>query len=97
MNTTGLTDLEVIVLKAARHTDYGDCLENGQWSFSVCDAAKLDPKVYRGVASSLIKKGLVYVWNDVDPGYKNNLNNVLWDEAVFEYTDKGKELFNEKP
>ena len=93
MKTDGLTQLEIAVLLAARKTDYGDCLETGQWSFSVCDAAGLDPKVYRGVVSSLIKKGLVSIW-DEEP-IKSQVMNFTRESMVFDYTDAGRELFNE--
>jgi len=96
MKTTGLTELEVKVMEAARHTDYGDCLEFGQWSFSVCDAAKLDPKVYRGVVSSLIKKGLVTVWDDEPSNSHRGVCDPLRETMVFDYTDKGKALFVEE-
>lgn len=91
MKTEGLTELEVKVMEAARRTDYGDCLEYGQWSFSVCDAAGLDPKVYRGVVSSLIKKGLVSIW-DEEPNYKLDPCRAT---VVFDYTDRGRSLFRE--
>jgi hypothetical protein len=92
MKTNGLTDLEVKVMEAARHTDFGDCLEFGQWSFSVADAARMDTKVYRGVVSSLIKKGLVSIWDD-DPDGRDRQFDPYKETMVFEYTDKGKSLF----
>jgi hypothetical protein len=91
MKTDGLTELEIKVLQAARKTDYGDCLEGGQWSFAVCDAADLDPKVYRGVVSSLIKKGLVTIWDD-EP-VKSQIMDLNRESMVFDYTDAGKLLF----
>ncbi len=91
MNTEGLTPLEIKVMEAARHTNFGDCLESGQWSFSVADAAGLDPKVYRGVVSSLIKKGLVSVWDDEDSWGKRF--DPYRETMVFDYTEKGKALF----
>lgn len=90
MKTNGLTELEIQVLEGCRRTDYGDCLECGQWSFAVCDAARLDPKVYRGVVSSLIKKGLVSV-RDEEPG--NNKFDPYRETMVFDLTDEGKKLF----
>jgi hypothetical protein len=90
MKTNGLTQLEIKVLEGCRHTDYGDCLEYGQWSFSVCNAAGLDPKVYRGVVSSLIKKGLINVWDEELGGMKfDPYRNTM----VFDLTDEGKKLF----
>jgi len=86
MKTDGLTELEIKVLQAARKTNFGDCLEGGQWSFAVCDAAKLDEKIYRGVVASLVKKGLVVISDDEGKG--------KFSDMVFDYTDAGKELFN---
>lgn len=91
MKTTGLTELEVRVMEAARHTDFGDCLEGGQWSFSVADAARMDPKVYRGVVSSLVKKGLVQIW-DSEPD-KVVMLDPYKETMVFDYTRAGKALF----
>lgn len=89
MKTAGLTDLEVKVLEASRVTNFGDCLEDGQWSFAVCDKSGLGEKVYRGVVSSLIKKGLIYIWDDGDtPRGK-------FEDMVFEFTDKGRKLFED--
>lgn len=92
MKTENLTELEVKVLKASRVTDFGDCLEHGQWSFAVCDKSGLNGKIYRGVVSSLIKKGLITIWDNgrvwdgkIIAGYEEN--------QVFEFTDKGRELF----
>ena len=87
MKTDGLTELEVLVLKAARRTDYGDCLEYPQWSFAVCDASGLNEKVYRGVVSSLVKKGIVMISDDEGKG--------LYMDMTFEFTEKGTLLFNE--
>jgi hypothetical protein len=95
MKTDGLTALEVRVMEAARHTDYGDCLECGQWSFSVAAAAKMDTKVYRGVVSSLIQKGLVSIWDD-DPDGSDRRFDPDKETMVFDYTDLGKSLFEEE-
>lgn len=83
----GLTDLEIKVLEAARHTDYGDCLVESQWSFAVCDAAGISEKVYRGVVASLIKKNLVAIYDNEGKGRSNDM--------VFCYTDAGRKLFDE--
>lgn len=53
-----LTDNEIKVLIASRNNEYGDCIESGTWSFTVCDNSGLNAKVYRGVVSSLIKKDM---------------------------------------
>ena len=82
-----LTELETVVMKAARRTDYGDCLEYPQWSFSVCDASGLNEKVYRGVVASLVKKGLVVIQDDEGKG--------RYQDMVFGFTDEGVKLFGE--
>jgi|WetSurMetagenome_2_1015567.scaffolds.fasta_scaffold01476_4 hypothetical protein len=85
MKTENLTKFEILVLEASRKTDFGDCLEYGQWSFAVCNKSGLDEKIYRGVVSSLVKKGLISIW---DEGGKGRFK-----DQVFEFTDKGRELF----
>jgi hypothetical protein len=87
-NKEGLTELEIKVMEAARRTDYGDCLEESQWSFAVCDASGLSEKIYRGVVSSLIKKEFVIVHDQEGKGRSNDM--------VFAYTDTGKERFGEE-
>jgi hypothetical protein len=88
-----LTELETKVMRAARKTDYGDCYYDGQWSFAVCEKADLDEKVYRGVVASLIKKGLVTIWDNGDINTGKQKGN--FSDMVFEYTDDGKKLFDE--
>lgn len=75
-----LTENEVKVMIASRNNEYCDTMDGTTWSFAVCDDAKLSPKVYRGVVSSLIKKGYVIVAGDRN-------------DEVFALTDAGKELF----
>ena len=87
MKTQNLTELEVKVLEASRKTDFGDCLEYGQWSFAVCDKSGLDEKVYRGVVSSLVKKGLIQIFDQEGRG--------KFKDQVFEFTDKGRSLFSD--
>lgn len=89
MKIKNLTELEVKVLEASRHTDYGDCLEDGQWSFAVCDKSGLNEKIYRGVVSSLVKKGLVNIWDNGD------IPKGKFEDQVFEFTDKGRQLFED--
>jgi hypothetical protein len=85
MKKDGLTELEVKVLEASRNTDFGDCLEYGQWSFAVCEKSGLDEKIYRGVVSSLVKKGLVNIWDQEGRGKSGDM--------VFDFTDEGRKLF----
>lgn len=75
-----LTENEVKVMIASRNNEYGDAMDGGTWNFTVCDNAKLSPKVYRGVVSSLIKKGYAIVAGDRN-------------DEIFALTDAGKELF----
>lgn len=83
----GLTELEIKVLNAARHTNFGDCMEECQWSFAVCDEAKLSEKVYRGVVASLVKKGLIWI--------EDNEGRGLYRDMVFGFKDAGEKLFEE--
>jgi len=78
-NKITLTDKELTIMKAGRTNCFGDCYNNPEWLFAVIDESKLDPKVARGVISSLIKKGLVEVWD-------NDGENVL------EFTDIAKKM-----
>ena len=82
LNASNLTDYEVKVMIASRNNEYGDCMEGGTWSFSVCDNAGLTSSVYRGVVSSLIKKGYARV-------------NGKRDDEVFSLTAAGKALFSD--
>ena len=82
LNCDNLTDNEIAVLIASRNNEYGDCIEYGTWSFTVCDNANLTEKVYRGVVSSLIKKGYATV-----AGSRG--------DEVFALTTKGKQLFSD--
>ena len=76
-----LTDMEARVMIASRNNEYGDCMEGGTWSFAVGENAHLNSKVYRGVVSSLIKKGYASVAGDRD-------------DEVFALTTSGKALFH---
>ena len=82
LNCDNLTDNEIAVLIASRNNEYEDCIEHSTWSFTVCDNAHLSEKVYRGVVSSLIKKGLATV-----AGKRG--------DEVFALTTQGKQLFSD--
>lgn len=82
LNADNLTENEVKVMIASRNNEYGDCMEVGTWSFSVCDNSGLSANVYRGVVSSLIKKGYARV-----SGNRN--------DEVFALTVAGKNLFRQ--
>ena len=81
LNADNLTENEVKVMIAARNNEYGDCMEGGTWSFTVCDNAHLTAKVYRGVVASLIKKGYARVAGSVG-------------DEVFCLTSDGKKLYS---
>ena len=68
---------------ASRNNEYGDAMDGATWSFTVCDNSRLSPRVYRGVVSSLIKKGYAIVF-----GKRN--------DETFVLTDEGKNLFKKE-
>lgn len=82
LTVDNLTDNEIACLLASRNNEYDDCMEGGTWSFSIAQNAHLNEKVYRGVVSSLIKKGYATV---------NGKRN----DEVFALTKKGKQLFSD--
>lgn len=89
VRTKGLTELEIKILNAGRKTNFGDCMEDAQWSFAVCDEAGMDEKVYRGVVSSLVKKGLVGIYENITGENKK----AQFRDMVFGYTEEAKKLF----
>jgi hypothetical protein len=59
-----LTVMEIKILNAMRNNEYNDALDSfplGTWSFTAIDNSGIKPNIARGVISSLVKKGLVYV------------------------------------
>ena len=78
-----LTDNEIKVMIASRSNEYNDVMDGGTWSFTVCDNSGLSPKVYRGVVSSLIKKGYARVLGERG-------------DEVFALTNEGKNLFKKE-
>ena len=78
-----LTDNEIKVMIASRNNEYNDVMDGGTWSFTVCDNSGLSPKVYRGVVSSLIKKGYARVLGERG-------------DEVFALTNEGKNLFKKE-
>ena len=78
-----LTDNEIKVMIASRNNEYNDVMDGGTWSFTICDNSGLSPKVYRGVVSSLIKKGYAFV-----SGKRG--------DEMFALTDEGKNLFKKE-
>lgn len=84
--TDGLTELEIKVLNASRHTEFGDALDETPWSYAVMMESGLDPQSYGGVLSSLIQKGFAYVWDYEDKGRQKDM--------IFVITAGGAELFD---
>lgn len=82
-----LTNLEILVLNASQKTDFGDCAEKLVWNFAVQDASKLDSKIYRGVVSSLIKKGLVSIYDYENKG--------KYEDMIFQLTEEGKKILSD--
>lgn len=83
LNDENLTENEIKVMIGIRNNDYSDIVESGSdWSFAVCDESGLNEKVYRGVASSLIKKGFI---NIDDYG----------DDPLLSLTDEGRKLYSD--
>lgn len=78
-----LTDNEIKVMIASRNNEYSDAMDGATWSFTVCDNSGLSSRVYRGVVSSLIKKGYASVY-----GKRN--------DETFALTDEGKNLFKKE-
>jgi hypothetical protein len=81
-----LTNLEKQVIEGAQKSDYGDVMNgrDGTWSFDVQEYSKLNEKIYRGVVSSLVKKGLVTISDSEGHG--------KYRDMVFDFTDKCRNL-----
>ena len=64
---SNLTDKELVVLKAIDHSEYGDNILDGVWTWSVLDYAEgITAKSFPGIVSSLVKKGYVTSCDDGD-------------------------------
>jgi len=78
MKTIKVTELEKKVLEALANEMYAE------WCFSdagleeVQSETKLPVNILRGVAGSLVKKGLLDIDDREDEGYKNNPNMHIW-------------------
>jgi hypothetical protein len=83
LNTTTLTENETIVMIAMRNNEYSDIYVSGsEWNKGVCEESELTSKVYRGVVSSLIKKGYVKVFE-----------GMKFEESTISLTYEGKILY----
>jgi hypothetical protein len=85
-----LTDLEKQVIEGALKSDFGNVMagNDGTWSFDVQDYSGLTEKIYRGVVSSLIKKGLVTIFDTEGRG--------KYRDMVFNLTDKGRKYVRDE-
>ena len=58
------TKNEVIILQASRDNEFDDATTGGApWTSVVIDESGLDPRVARGVIASLVKKGVVTLYD----------------------------------
>ena len=87
LNPEGLTENEIKVMIAIRNNCYEDGIQYGTWSFAVCDESGIPEKQYRGVASSLIKKGLIEI-NDYEEKGR-------FSDMTLSLTDLGKERYSD--
>lgn len=71
---TSLTEMEIMILKAARNNEFADAGNGGvPWVFSVIDNSGLDAKVARGVISSLVKKDFIGIEDYEGDGNPNDM------------------------
>jgi predicted transcriptional regulator len=82
-----LTENEKAIMKAGCDSEYDNFCEAPTWVFSVIDNSKLDAKIARGVISSLVKKGLVEVFDNEGRGKANDM--------AITATESGIEICNE--
>ena len=83
LNNSNLTTMETAVLIAARNNDYNDCLETSTWTFAVEETAEgVAVEQFRGVCSSLIKKGYINI-------------TLHKKDSYFALTEEGKKLFSD--
>ncbi len=85
-----LTELEQKFMTAVPKDDfYEQGFESVLWSDVFFDAAEIDPKVGRGVLSSLIQKG--FIEGGVD-AFSLDEKGVEWMKANFELDEEGYEI-----
>lgn len=77
-----LTSNEQAILRAGRDSEYDNFTENPTWVFSVIEGSGLDAKVARGVISSLVKKGLVEVFDNEGNGRADDMCIVTTDAGT---------------
>jgi len=85
-----LTELEQKFLTAIIKDDfYEQGFESALWSDVFFDTADLDPKIGRGVLSSLIKKG--YIEGGID-AFSLDAKGIEWLKENFNLDDEGYEI-----
>jgi hypothetical protein len=78
MKTFRVTKLEKQVLEALASLMYEELGFSDAGHLEVAEATGLTPRVIRGVASSLVKKGLIDIDDREGEGYKNNPEMHIW-------------------
>ena len=94
VNTKGLTEKEIEILNASRHTNFGDAMRESVWNWSVYDELKgtMSPQMYGGVVAGLMKKEVVGVY---DNGNERGKFTKAARDMCFYITEAGKERFKE--
>lgn len=77
-----MTDLELKIMKAGCDSDYDNFCEEPTWVFDVIDKSEIGAKQARGVISSLVKKGLVEVFDNEGHGNPNDMAIVATESGV---------------
>lgn len=106
METSNLTELEIIALKSITHSDF---YENGRnsipWDFSVFDVCPLKGKTRSGVFSSLSQKSLIEITEKEKPYTTdengNKIRNPYYERSgtnfgTIKITQLGYELLDSK-
>lgn len=86
-----LTELEKKLIRHVRFNEYCEGGHGGGWTFAVIDNSKIPASSARGVLSSLVKKGLIYI----DIGDGGIVNGKLDLNTVCDMTDLGESVCNE--
>lgn len=78
MKTIKVTELEKIVLEALAKEMYAEYSFSDTGIEEIQESTGLTNKVIRGVASSLIKKGYLFIDDREDEDYKNDPKMHIW-------------------
>ena len=83
-----VTELEKEVLLAGKDSDFTEEFEiYGTWMWEIQDLSGIDSKQFSGITSSLIKKGLITIFDNEGFGRS--------DDMVLALTKKGAEVYNQ--